>query len=398
MTEHIDHDPGSAQPLSANESGHKVWIRSISTWLVDLPTIRPHLLAMTTVQTRTLCLVRMLCSDGIEGIGEATSIGGLAYGDESPEGVKLCIDAFIAPALLRTDAANINSAMALVARVAQGNPFAKAAIETALFDAQGKRSGQSIVQLLGGAVRDSLSVLWTLASGDTGRDIEEAEELISSRRHRDFKIKVGRQAVAADLAHVLSIKRALGDRGRITVDVNQGWNEAEAGKAIAALETGGIDLIEQPISKHNRSGLARLAARFTVPIMADEAIYGPEDAYELARQAAADVFALKVCKAGGLRAVRQTAAVADAADVSLYGGTMLEGTIGTIAAAHVFCTLPRLQWGTELFGPLLLREDITTGIPDYHDFQLHLPAGVGLGVSLDEDRIAFYRRDLNDHP
>ena len=116
-----------------------IGIQSIETILLDLPTIRPHFLAMTVMRKRTLLLVRVMCSDAIEGLGEATSIGGLAYGDESPEGVKLCIDSFIAPAIRGIDATNINAAMELIGRVVQGNPFAKAAIETALLDAHGKR-------------------------------------------------------------------------------------------------------------------------------------------------------------------------------------------------------------------------------------------------------------------
>lgn len=371
-------------------------IQSIETVLLDLPMIRPHLLAMTEIRKRTLLLVRLMCSDGIEGLGEATSIGGLAYGDESPEGVKTCIDTFMAPALLGFEATNINAAMDMIGRVVQGNPFAKAAIETALLDAHGKRRAVSVSELLGGSVRNALPVLWTLASGETRRDIDEAEQMLESRRHRTFKIKVGRKSAKEDLAHVLSIKRALGDRAGVTVDVNQRWDEAQAALSIAVLEEAGVDLIEQPIAKHNRAGMARLAARFLVPIMADETLYGPEDAFDLARQAAADVFALKVVKSGGLHATRRTAAVADAAGVSLYGGTMLEGTIGTIAAAHCFGTLPHLQWGSELFGPLLLSEDIVTTPLRYQDFELHIPSGPGLGVELDEDKVKFHRRDRSD--
>ncbi|HWZ73464.1 MAG TPA: muconate/chloromuconate family cycloisomerase, partial [Casimicrobiaceae bacterium] len=287
-------------------------IRSIETILLDLPMIRPHLLAMTVMQVRTLLLVRVLCSDGIEGVGEATSIGGLAYGEESPEGVKLCIDSFITPAIRGIAATNINAAMELIGQVVQGNPFAKAAIETALLDAHGKRRSLSVSELLGGSVRSTLPVLWTLASGDTQRDIDEAEKMLELRRHRVFKLKVGRKSAKEDLAHVLEIKRALGERAGVTVDVNQHWDEARAARSIAILEEAGIDLIEQPIAKHNRAGMARLAARFIVPLMADEALYGPEDAFDLARQAAADVFALKVVKSGGLHATRRTAAVADA--------------------------------------------------------------------------------------
>ncbi|MCV6805404.1 muconate cycloisomerase, partial [Achromobacter ruhlandii] len=163
-----------------------VTINSVEAILVDLPTIRAHQLAMAVMQRQTLVIVRLRCSDGIEGIGEATTIGGLSYGEESPEGIKLAIDTYLAPALAGLDAANIHAAMRRLETVARGNRFAKSALESALLDAQGKRLGVSVSTLLGGAVRASLPVLWTLASGDTARDIEEAESLLASRRHNTF--------------------------------------------------------------------------------------------------------------------------------------------------------------------------------------------------------------------
>lgn len=365
---------------------------SVESLLVDLPTIRAHQLAMTVMNVQTLVIVRVRCSDGIEGIGEATTIGGLSYGEESPEGIKLSIDKYLAPVLIGRDARNINGAMQKLEYVARGNSFAKCALETALLDAQGKRLGVSVATLLGGAVRDRLPVLWTLASGDTQRDIAEAESLLASRRHDTFKLKVGRRAVADDVAHVCAIKQALGDRARVTVDVNQAWNEADAAGAIARLEAAGVDLIEQPLPRDQRAGLARLAARFVVPIMADEAVRGPEDALELARLGAADVLALKIAKSGGLSGLMRTAAVGDAAGMALYGGTMLEGSIGSIASAHVFAALPRLAWGTELFGPLLLKDDIVVERPEYHDFSMTVPSLPGLGLELDEDKLRHYRR------
>ena len=368
-------------------------VHSVEAILVDLPTIRPHQLAMATMQQQTLVIVRLRCSDGVEGIGEATTIGGLSYGDESPEGIKLTIDTYLAPALAGLDATNVHAAMARLNKIARGNRFAKCALETALLDAQAKRLGVPLSTLLGGAVRPTLPVLWTLASGDTQRDIDEAETLLAGRRHNTFKLKIGRRSVRDDVAHVSAIKRALGERARVTVDVNQAWNEADAATGIAMLEAAGIDLIEQPTPREQRAALARLAARFVVPIMADEALTGPEDAVELVRGACADVFALKIAKSGGIHGMLRTAAVGDAAGIALYGGTMLEGSIGTLAAAHGFCTLPQLAWGTELFGPLLVKDDIVTERPVYRDFDLHLPAGPGLGLVIDEDKLAFYRRD-----
>ncbi|QIE29893.1 Muconate cycloisomerase 1 (plasmid) [Caballeronia sp. SBC1] len=390
--------PGRAilrQLINSATPGMNAQITNVEAILVDLPTIRAHQLAMATMQQQTLVIVRLRSSDGIEGIGEATTIGGLSYGEESPEGIKLTIDTYLAPAIVGHDATNINDAMLKLNKVARGNRFAKCGIETALLDAQGKRLGVPVSTLLGGAVRKTLPVLWTLASGDTQRDIEEAEMLLGERRHNTFKLKIGRRSVRDDVAHVSKIKTALGERAKVTVDVNQAWNEVDAALGIEALEAAGIDLIEQPTPREQRGALARLAARFIVPIMADEAVTGPEDALELVRGACADVFALKIAKSGGIYAMLRTAAIADAAGVSLYGGTMLEGSIGSIASAHGFAALPQLAWGTELFGPLLLKDDIVTARPQYRDFDLHMPEGPGLGLHIDEEKLAFYRRDKN---
>ena len=61
--------------------------------------------------------------------------------------------------------------------------------------------------------------------------------------------------------------------------------------------------------------------------------------------------------------------------------------IGTIASAHTFATFENLAFGTELFGPLLLTEEILTEPLQYRDFELHLPTGPGLGVVVDENKI-----------
>ena len=77
-----------------------ITIDRIETFLVDVPCIRPHVLAMATMEVQVLCLVRLYSSDGIVGVGEATTIAGLAYGPESPESIKLNIDTYFAPILL----------------------------------------------------------------------------------------------------------------------------------------------------------------------------------------------------------------------------------------------------------------------------------------------------------
>lgn len=371
-----------------------VSLTRIEAVIVDVPTIRPHVLAMATMHRQSIVLVRILGDDGVEGIGEGTTIGGLSYGAESPEGIKLAIDTYIAPLLAACDLSQIGRTMAKIGKSVIGNHFAKCAIETALLDAKGRRLGLPVSELIGGGrLREGLAVAWTLASGDTGRDIDEAEAMLAARRHNIFKLKIGKRAVRADVAHVAAIKQALGDRASVRVDVNQAWDEAQADLGMGLLFDAGVDLVEQPIAGDALDAMARLSARHAIPLMADEALHGPRSAFALAQRASARVFAIKIAQSGGLMGAHAVAQIAQAAGVALYGGTMLEASIGTAASAHLFSTFETLAWGAELFGPLLLTEEILETPLTYENFELRVPTGPGLGVTLNEDAIARLRRD-----
>jgi muconate cycloisomerase len=369
-------------------------IISLESILVDLPTIRAHKLARQTVMQQTLVVLRLMTDAGLEGLGEATTIGGLSYGEESPESIKSALDNYVAPLVTGLDPRNINHVMAEIDRHIVGNRLAKSAVETALFDILGKALSVPVHQLLGGKQVDAMECIWGLASGDIGKDIEEAERVLSQNLHRGFKIKVGGRDVESDIAHVSKIAKAVAGRGTLRIDANQAWDELTATKAIAALEAIGVTLIEQPLAKANLEGMARLSTRFDVAIMADEAVATPQDAFAYAKTYAADVVALKIAKAGGLLATKTVASIASAAGLALYGGTMLEGTIGTVASLHAFASLPQsFPFGTELFGPLLLKDDIVQERPTYGNFGIAVPDKPGLGVAIHEDKLAHYRRD-----
>jgi len=366
--------------------------KSIETLLVEIPTIRPHKMAVATMQTQTLVLIRIETEDGFIGWGEATTIGGLGYGEESPESIKTNIETYFAPLLKSLELPNIAQTMRTLNKNINGNRFAKCAIQTALLDIQAQRLDLPLSELLGGRLRDSVPVLWVLASGDTEKDIAEAQKMIAAKRHNVFKLKIGSRAVEADVEHVLAIKKALGKDISIRVDVNRAWSELEAIKGIQLLQDGGVDLIEQPCAIDNIDAMEHLTRRFDIAIMADESLMGPSSAYRLAKNNAASVFAVKVAQSGGLIEGRDVSTVAHLAGIDLYGGTMLEGPVGTIASAHLFSTFDNLAYGTELFGPLLLTDDILKTPLQYQDFELHLPQGAGLGIEMDEDKIDRLRR------
>ncbi|WP_180064068.1 MULTISPECIES: muconate/chloromuconate family cycloisomerase [unclassified Acinetobacter] len=366
--------------------------KSIETLLVEIPTIRPHKMAVATMQTQTLVLIKITTEDGYIGWGEATTIGGLGYGEESPESIRTNIETYFSPLLKTLTGLNVAQTMQAIKCNINGNRFAKCAIQTALLDILAQRLNLPLSEVLGGRLRDSLPVLWVLASGNTEKDIAEAQKMIAAKRHNIFKLKIGSRPVEADVEHVLAIKKALGSDISIRVDVNRAWSELDAIKGIQLLQDGGVDLIEQPCAIDNIDAMRRLTRRFDIAIMADESLMGPQTAYQLARQNSASVFAVKVAQSGGLIEGCEVSKIAKLAGIDLYGGTMLEGPVGTIASAHAFSTFDNLAYGTELFGPLLLTEEILKTPLQYQDFELKIPTTAGLGIEIDENKIDDLRR------
>ena len=337
--------------------------------------------------------LRIRFSDGSEGIGEGTTIGGLSYGPESPESIRSAIDTYVAPALLNRDADDVNGAIQLIDKLVKDNRIAKTAVESALWDGLGKRLGVPVSQLFGGAVHEKLPVAWTLASGDSGTDIDEAHSMIEQRRHNIFKLKIGKRSVKDDIAHVAKIKEAVGTAASIRVDVNTAWSLQDARWGLRGLQDVGCELVEQPVPARYRAAMAELAANYEIAVMADEALNGPEDALAVASTKAADVFAVKVAQSGGLKRASEVIAVGQAAGMELYGGTMLETGLGTAAALQLFSTVEKLKWGTEFFGPLLLTDEILTDPIKYSEFCVEVPSGPGMGAALDLEKIDFFRRD-----
>jgi muconate cycloisomerase len=368
-------------------------IVSIEAVIVDVPTVRRHKLSNTAVAAQNYVILRLRLANGVEGIGEAATLGGPRWAEESVEAIKANIDAYLAPALLGKRADLFVAAAATMAAAAKRNHAAKAAIETAMFDAVGKTLGLPVSALLGGAVRDRVPVLWTLASGDPAQEIEEAERKLAAGLHRTFKIKIGAKTPDEDLARLTRISHALGDRAVLIVDVNQAWDETTAMRFLPRLRDLGIALVEQPVPDWNIGGLARLRAHAGgPPLLADECVFTAHDMMDVARAHAADAVSLKLVKHGGLLALRDVAAVARAAGIGLYGGCLLESSIGAAAHLQVFATLPALEWGCEHFGPQILVDDLVVNPLRYENYEVHLPSGAGLGVILDEDKLKFFAR------
>ncbi|HEX4617392.1 MAG TPA: muconate/chloromuconate family cycloisomerase [Stellaceae bacterium] len=380
------------RPLIPAGSQRDFAIASIRSTIVDVPTVRRHELSSLSVTAQSYVIVELRLANGVEGVGEAATLGGPRWSEESVESIKAAIDAYLAPALIGAPANRFAAARIRMDEAAKRNNAAKAAIESALFDAVGKTLGVPAVQLLGGEVRESVPVLWTLASGDPAQEIEEAERKLAARLHNTFKVKIGAQSPEADLARLRRLAGALAGRASLIVDANQAWDETTALRCLPVLAELGVRLVEQPLPAWNLAGMARLRGRSTLPLMADECVFSAHDMLDVARTGAADVVSLKLVKHGGLLATRDVAAVAEAAGIGLYGGCLLESSIGAAAHLQVFAGLRELAWGCEHFGPQILVDDLVEEPLRFSDFRIHLPAGSGLGVTLNQDKLRHHAR------
>src|SRR5580704_18702183 len=123
--------PDSALP-------HDFVIGSIRSTIVDVPTVRRHELSSVSVTAQSYVIVELRLANGVAGIGEAATLGGPRWSEESVESIKSAVDAYLAPALIGTPANRFEAARTRMEAAARRNNAAKAAIESALFDAVGK--------------------------------------------------------------------------------------------------------------------------------------------------------------------------------------------------------------------------------------------------------------------
>lgn len=366
-------------------------IKTVNTYIVDIPMRRPHVMSFGAPTEVNFVLVRIEARGGIVGWGEAATFQGPTWSEESAETIQVVIDRYLAPLLKGRNALLYNPLMDELEYRFRGNSFAKAAVEMALLDMTGRYLGQPLHVLLGGAFRMKLDLSWSLASGSTDTDIAEARDMMT-RGHRIFKIKMGAGPVEKDVAKLALLRRELGPEVGLRADVNQGWDRRSALRALRELEESRPEFLEQPLPKWDLAGLSELRHKSPIPLMADESLSDAHSALDIVREGAADILSYKLTKLGGLTRSLAVYRVAAAGGLGAYIGCMIETSVGTAAYLHFGAVLPRLDYGRELFGPLLLGGDIASRPVAYADGQVLVPEGPGLGIEVDEARVEKYRR------
>lgn len=324
-------------------------------------------------------IIELRTADGILALGEAQAwepFGGTA------EGTAAAIDRTLRPVIEGADPAAITATMARCDAALAGHPEAKAAIEMALFDILGKRLGVPVFQLLGGAVRAEIPLSFSIADPDFAADLARAQAMAATG-HRIFKMKTGFLAPPEDFSRLERLKQAV-PQADIRIDYNQGLSVIEAPavlRGIAALRPG---FIEQPIPRGHEARLAELSAMLDVPVLADESIFDAADMLACAHERWADAASIKLMKAGGILKARRIAAIAEAAGIPCYGGTLWEGGIALAAAAHLIAATPNISLGCEFYMPryAMLADVVTPGLAIANGAVI-VPTAPGLGQALE---------------
>lgn len=344
--------------------------------------VRSGTTGSTPVTASEFGVIRLMSSDGCEGLGEI-SITYPRIGFSLAHAARK----LIVPRLIGMDARRMPEILALIDTILAGElsaPYLRAAFEIALLDWNGRQAGVPVYRLLGGKCRDRVPLAWGIYQKPPEEMAEDAAAGIAAGFHA-VKLKVGRK-LEDDLAAVKAVNAATGGKP-LRLDANMAWQSVpEASKAMRALAAAAqVSWFEQPLSRHNLQGMRLLRQQAIAPVMADESLQTLHDAYELARAEAADVFNIYICEAGGVQAASQIFAFAAALDIPCILGSQAEMGIGTAAAAHLGVAVPNVKEGWETFGPLRYVAELVEPATRIENGSLLPSDGPGLGIRLNEE-------------
>src|SRR5271169_1037444 len=326
--------------------------------IVTLELAETFVISRSAVDTEDVVQVT-LSHSGVHGYGEAAPID--RY-DESPASALAYVREHAG--LIGDDPFALEEVMA---RLPAQEFAARAAIDAALHDLQGKLTGQPVWRLLGLA-RSGPPTSWTIWLGDPDDMARRAEKV--GDRFKRLKLKLG----AGD---GLDVERVRAVRGVATVplqvDVNEGWTLDEALDAVGGLAELGVDYCEQPLPAGDPGG-PELKRRSPVPIYVDEDCHTLADVAACAERAHG--INIKLAKSGGMREAVRMVHAARALGLGCMLGCMVESGLGIAAGAHIASLFDHV----DLDGNILISHDPWPGVQFVDGVQLPSEQP-GLGVS-----------------
>jgi L-alanine-DL-glutamate epimerase-like enolase superfamily enzyme len=286
---------------------------------------RPLESSYGAVHERELLLVTLTGEDGSVGYGEAAPLE--AYDGVSIERVQRVLESY-RPVLARS--ADMNGAQVIEAcRGVEDLPAALAAIDLALWDRAGRRTGKPVAELLSDDPVTHVPVNATLSALDRAGVAEQAAAAVQAG-FECLKLKVG---VGDDAGRVAATRAAAGPQVALRLDANGAWSVEQAVAAIDALSPAGLELVEEPT--HGLHAMREVRERVAVRVSIDET------AGELGALTAgvADAICLKISRCGGIAGLLAAATLVRATGAEVYLASTLDGPLGVAAAVHAAAAL-----------------------------------------------------------
>jgi L-Ala-D/L-Glu epimerase len=352
-------------------------ITRVETMEITTPLKKPFKTALRQTSISESIIVKIHTDDGLMGFGSAPPTA-VITGDTMGS-IKSAVVDFISPVILGMDIEEFEPLMKRLHSSIYRNTSAKAAVDMALYDLYGKHFKIPLYKLFGGARKEIISDI-TISVNSPEEMAEDALDYIRSG-YTTLKTKVGLDS-RLDIIRVKKIREAVGSEIKLRLDANQGWNAKEAIRTIRKLEDMGMDieLVEQPVKAHDIEGLKFITDHVDTPIMADEALFSPEDAFKILKLRAADILNIKLMKCGGLHNALKINAMAESCGVECMLGSMIESKIGITAAAHLACGKLNIT-RVDLDAVDLMAEDPIDGGVKVTGSRHEIPESYGLGIN-----------------
>jgi len=301
-----------------------------------LPLLEPFIISGGSMTVRRSLVVVVHDDGGHMGYGESPPFELPFYSEETVDSARLLLEHVLIPRLVGRDVQGPEAVDALLRHGVRGNPFARAALETAMWDLEAHRRGAVLAALLaerlGVAPADRIPCGVALGippdrSPDTLRRWIDAA-LVHGYRRVKIKVAPGWDAEPVDAA-----RRSLaGTDIPLTVDANGGYAWPEHEGALRGLDDAGLLYIEQPLAPEELVGHVRLSHELRTPVCVDETLHGIAAARQLLALDGPRVWNIKVHRMGGLTEVCRVVRLAREAGVRLWAGTMPESGLGSQAA------------------------------------------------------------------
>lgn len=340
---------------------------------VAMPLVAPFRTSFGTETTRTAVLVHVL-TDEAEGWGECVAMESPLYSSEYADGAADVLTRFLVPALMAAGDVTADRVGQVLAPI-RGHRMAKAALETAVLDAELRAEGRSFARELG-AVHDRVPCGVSVGIMDSVPELLEAVDGYLAEGYVRIKLKI---EPGWDVEPVRAVRERFGDDVLLQVDANAAYSLGDA-RQLALLDPFDLLLIEQPLEEEDVLGHADLARRIRTPVCLDESITSARDAAAAIRLGACQVVNIKPGRVGGYLEARRIHDVCVAHGVPVWCGGMLETGLGRAAnlalAALPGFTLPGDTSGSGRY----YRTDLTEPFV-LDDGHLAVPAGPGIGVT-----------------